>query len=71
MCRWPTLNPSISRGQRKLNTMTDENVGRWRDLVAKYGEFGATLLSFNIGALPEPSREPKVDWHPARCARER
>jgi len=48
---------NITRSE-KLNTMTDEDVDRWRDLVAEYGEFGATLSFFNMGRYQNLRENP-------------
>lgn len=44
---------------KKLDAMSDEDVDRWRKLVAKYGEFGSTLSFFNMGRYQNLRENPK------------
>ncbi|WP_306546004.1 restriction endonuclease [Malikia spinosa] len=52
------VEPVNGTRDKKLDTMSDEDIDRWRDLVAKYGEFGATLSFFNMGRYQNLRENP-------------
>jgi hypothetical protein len=54
------VEPFNGTRSEKLEKMTDEEVGRYHDLVRKHGDLGMTLSFFNIGRYTNQRENPQA-----------
>lgn len=54
------VEPFNGTRSERLEKMTDEEVGRYHDLVRKHGEFGMTLSFFNMGRYRNLRENPEA-----------